>query len=72
MRKKSEKFINIIFVFLIVISVVLLGYTLNNLFFPNNLSEKTDTMQIQTKSKMSLSSFDKQLAKAFMDKNNDG
>ncbi len=75
-KNLSEKLVMIFITSTIVISLFALLYTVTALFFPeqsnNQVSTQTTTMQVPTMSRMGLTSFDKELARKFMDKNNDG
>ncbi len=68
--KKSDKIINGIIAFVVIFAVLSLVYSIKTAFF-NKETNQEKTLQ-KHGYKPSLSQFDKELAKKFMDKNNDG
>ena len=70
----NEKIINGILVAVIIFSVLSLGYSAKVMFFSGNnqATSQTTTTQMPIMGRMSFTSFDRALAKEFMDKNNDG
>src|SRR3989344_7566511 len=71
---KNERIINGILAAAVIFSVLALGYSLKVMFFPDNnqVTLQTTTTQVHTMGRMIFTSFDRELAKGFMDKNNDG
>ncbi len=73
-EKKIEKaamsFIYIILAF----AVIVLAFTTRSIFFSDSSDQTyhTSNVNVPTMSRMSFTSFDRELAKKFMDKNNDG
>ena len=66
----SEKIITVFIILIIFIALISLIYTIKSVFFPAG-NEKISEMAVKV-SRMSLTPFDVQLAKQFMDKDSDG
>ncbi|MBI2148920.1 hypothetical protein HYU23_04520 [Candidatus Woesearchaeota archaeon] len=73
--RKNERIINGILAAVVIFSILILGYSIKSLFLTedsNRLTSQTSTNQAPAIGRMSFTSFDKELARGFMDKNNDG
>ncbi len=74
MKKKktkiSDKIFNVVIIAIVIFAVFALAYSIKTTFFPKKIIEEK-TVEKHTKG-LSLTGFDRELAKKFMDKDNDG
>ncbi len=68
----SEKFVTIFITLVIIIALFALFYTAKSLFFPARINTNSISGMATKMSRMSLTPFDIELAKEFMDKDNNG
>ena len=75
-REAKREKVAIMFIYgILIFAILVLFFTAKSMFFSKpetNLQTSQATMQVSTTSRMSLTSYDKELAKEFMDKDNDG
>lgn len=71
---RKEKIVMAFIYIVIALTLVIIFFTVKITFFPETSDDKitASAMQVPTTGRMSLTSYDKELARKFMDKNNDG
>ena len=74
-KNKNDIIINGILVAVIIFAVLTLGYSIKVMFFPSEMNSQATSQaatQMPTMGRMSLTSYDKELGRRLMDKDNDG
>ena len=70
--RKSDRIIKGLIAAVIIFGVLAIGYSIKTTFFPETNNPYQSEMQISTMGGMKLTTYDRELARKMMDKNNDG
>ncbi len=71
-QNKSDRIFNWIIIAVVIFSVLALGYSMKIMFFSSQPETLESTMHVHAAGRMSLTPYDKELAREMMDKDDDG